>query len=146
MNRKDFIKTCGVICLSTLPIALSQTGCSSAVYNARYTRIKDSILIPRSEFYDVQNGSTSQRPFIVVTPQGERYPIAVYAMPDGTYSALLLRCTHKSCELQPESSYLICPCHGSEFTTQGKVQSPPAQKDLQTYHVVVEGSNIAIQL
>ena len=147
MDRKDFIASCGFVCLGAIPLGVFATSCSSSVYYAQHIRTKESALIPLSEFNDVQpDGTTTQRPFVVFTPEGQRYPIGVYALANGTYSALLLRCTHRSCELQPQTTYLVCPCHGSEFTIHGKVQGPPALSDLHVFPVTVEGGNIAIRL
>ncbi|MBL0323073.1 MAG: Rieske (2Fe-2S) protein [Ignavibacteria bacterium] len=147
MDRKDFITTCSLVCLGALPLTLIATGCAGSVYQAQHTRTSDAVLIARSEFEDrQQDGTTTQRPFVVVSPAGQRYPIGVYAMADGTFIALLLCCTHRNCELQPQPTYLVCPCHGSEFTIRGKVQSPPAQADLQSFPVTMEGGTIAIRL
>lgn len=147
MDRKDFIKTCGFVCLGAVPLIVLATGCSSTVYQAQYTRTDQSILISRSEFEELQqDGTYKQRTFVVVTPDGQRYPIGVYAQADGSFTALLLRCTHRSCELQPQPTYLVCPCHGSEFTIQGIVQSPPAETNLQSFPVTINGGNVAIRL
>jgi cytochrome b6-f complex iron-sulfur subunit len=62
------------------------------------------------------------------------------------YSALLLQCTHKGCELQPQGNFLICPCHGSEFTNKGVVQNPPAEQNLKTFKTSTDNENIYIYL
>ena len=57
-----------------------------------------------------------------------------------------MQCTHKGCELQAQGDFLICPCHGSEFTNQGVVQNPPAEQDLQTFKISIDNENIYIYL
>ena len=62
------------------------------------------------------------------------------------YCAVLMLCTHKKCELRSSGYELTCPCHGSEFTLNGKVLSPPAQKDLQQLAVTHDSESIYIHL
>ncbi len=60
--------------------------------------------------------------------------------------ALSSVCTHKGCKVraQPDQSFL-CKCHGSKFTSDGKVLNGPATRDLlrlavaldQNKHVIV---------
>ena len=53
--------------------------------------------------------------------------------------AISLVCTHLGCTVRPESNKLACPCHGSLFDANGKVERGPADRDLdkwQTKQVV----------
>lgn len=57
--------------------------------------------------------------------------------------AISLVCTHLGCTVRPESNKLACPCHGSQFDANGKVERGPADKDLgrwQTKQVVGKNS------
>lgn len=57
-------------------------------------------------------------------------------------------CTHKQCKLTPGSDGFTCKCHGSAFTTDGRVTRPPAKRNLDRYaiakspegHVIVNTS------
>jgi len=62
------------------------------------------------------------------------------------YSALLMQCTHKGCELKPQGNYLACPCHGSEFDNKGVVQNPPAEQNLQNFQTKADDKNVYINL
>lgn len=44
-------------------------------------------------------------------------------------------CSHQACLLKPlyGENRLICPCHGSQFDTTGRVLRGPAQRDLRMY-------------
>ena len=46
-------------------------------------------------------------------------------------------CTHLGCRLHfsQEEGQLICPCHQSKFTPQGRRLAGPARKDLAVYKV-----------
>jgi Rieske Fe-S protein len=50
-------------------------------------------------------------------------------------------CTHLGCRLNftEEEKQLICPCHQSKFSPQGKRLAGPAQKDLPVYKVEALG-------
>ena len=54
---------------------------------------------------------------------------------DGGFLALSRTCTHLGCRLNynEEEHMLICPCHKSKFTPEGKRVSGPAERDLESF-------------
>jgi glycine/D-amino acid oxidase-like deaminating enzyme/nitrite reductase/ring-hydroxylating ferredoxin subunit len=66
---------------------------------------------------------------IVDTGQGK---VAMYRDDDGVMHALSATCTHMGClvDWNPAEKSWDCPCHGSRFSTDGKVLHGPALKDL----------------
>jgi len=146
MNRKEFLHTCGCAALGALAVGSLTTGCANTMYIAKHSRVGKVVVIPLSEFVDVTSTQFQQLPFVIINVQEQKYPIAVYAHPDQTYSALLLRCTHRNCELQPQNEFLQCPCHGSEFTSRGVVQSPPALVNLESFLVTKQNNNVEVHL
>jgi cytochrome b6-f complex iron-sulfur subunit len=61
------------------------------------------------------------------------------------YVALSAGCTHQSCEITGVSGQLfVCPCHGSEFDTTGRVVSGPAPTGLRQYTTVFAGDVLTI--
>ncbi|MBO1269446.1 FAD-dependent oxidoreductase [Arthrobacter cavernae] len=58
---------------------------------------------------------------------------AIYADAAGQLRAVSAVCTHLGCtvEFNPAEATWDCPCHGSRFTTDGKVIQGPATRDLQ---------------
>jgi len=60
--------------------------------------------------------------------------------------AFLMLCTHNECELKATGTYLYCPCHGSEFSSTGKVLKPPAEDNLKEYPVTADNTTIYIEL
>lgn len=68
---------------------------------------------------------------IVQTPLG-MFLVAHTAQ--DSFTALTATCTHQGCTITGfSSSRFVCPCHGSEFSTTGAVQSGPATTALQQY-------------
>jgi len=57
-------------------------------------------------------------------------------------------CTHKKCtvEYNRESKKISCPCHGSEFHTDGKVLTPPAKEPLKSYPVTLSDGKVVITI
>lgn len=146
MDRKEFIRTCGFACLGGATLAVLLESCAGTNYLAQTSHSNNQITIPKSEFIKVAKDKTIQRKYVLVRHDKFSYPICVYKLDEENYSALLMQCTHKGCELQPQGDFLICPCHGSEFTNQGVVQNPPAEQDLQTFKISTDNENIYIYL
>ena len=73
-------------------------------------------------------------------------PIYITKLENNKYSAVLLECTHKGCEVSPVGDILKCPCHGSEYSNTGKVLQSPADKDLYSFSVKTDSENIYVKI
>jgi cytochrome b6-f complex iron-sulfur subunit len=146
MNRKDFIRTCGLTCIAATGVMVFLEGCASAAYYAQATAEGRQITIRKSEFVKVDNEKTTERKYVLVRHESLGYPICIYKLSETEYSALLMQCTHNSCELDPQGSYLVCPCHGSSFSNKGEVQNPPAEQNLRSFETRTDNENIYVQL
>ena len=63
-----------------------------------------------------------------------------------TFNAMSAACTHAACTV---SAYdggqtFVCPCHGSEFDTSGKVVSGPARSALRQLHTQFSGNQLTV--
>lgn len=146
MHRKEFIKVCSAICLGGCAMAVLPQGCASANYYAATELSGNQLSIRKLAFSLEEQHKTAFRKYVLVNAAAYNYPIIVYRLDGETYSALLLECTHKSCELQPQGDYLVCPCHGSEFSNKGVVQNPPAEQNLKSFQVKQDDENVYILL
>ena len=54
------------------------------------------------------------------------------------FTAVKTICTHKGCDVDLSGDKFVCPCHGSEFTLDGKVTTGPAKTNLKTYDTVYD--------
>lgn len=145
MNRKNFIKTCGFTCAGAALFPFAQ-GCATANYTAQFTETNNQIIVKKSEFTAPATEKNTHRDYLLVRTNKFSFPICVYKMDAENYSALLMECTHRGCELQPQGSYLICPCHGSEFSNTGAVLSPPAEENLKTFQTKTDNEHVYILL
>jgi len=143
MERKEFIKQCGKLCLGGIFAGALLESCTGNYY-ATSSVSNDTISIAKKEFIEIKNDISKQRKYVLVRTEKLNFPICIYKLNENTYSALLMECTHKSCELSPQGDYLICPCHGSEFNNYGKVQNPPAETDLRNFKITHNEENIFI--
>ncbi len=146
MKRKEFIKTCGFACIGMTGLSVALQSCAGANYFAQSSISNNQIAIKKTEFFKTEKEKQTERSYILVKSEKLNFPICIYKIDEQNYSAILLECTHKGCELKPQGDYLICPCHGSEFTKQGIVQNPPAEENLKSFIIKSDNENLYIQL
>lgn len=146
MDRKEFIKTCSFACLGSLAITTLLQSCATSNYYAQHIKVDNSIAIKKSEFIKTDKGKTINRKYILIKAEQLNFPICVFKLSETEYSAVLMECTHRSCELHNQGDFLMCPCHGSEFTNKGVVQNPPAELNLKSFNIKSDDDNIYIKI
>ena len=136
-TRREFCQRLPVVSTGILLGATTLTsGCAGATY-----------IVPRgsgatltARVADIPTaGALLQRPDM-------EHPVFVVRAEDGTYRALLARCTHRGCQPDPVAERLVCPCHGSEFDLDGRVLEGPAEEPLTRYQVTVEGPDLVVRM
>ncbi|MFS0700381.1 Rieske (2Fe-2S) protein [Cellulomonas sp. 179-A 4D5 NHS] len=72
-------------------------------------------------------------------------PLLLLQPTAGTVVALVAVCTHQGCTVVADGEALVCPCHGSVFSTEdGSVTVGPAEEPLADFPVeVVDGEVVA---
>lgn len=141
MDRKQFLFSC-----SGGLAAVWMQGCSKAYY-ASATAIGKQLKVALSEFSTIdKSGNTVFRSFVLVRDERLNFPIVIYRLDEKNYKALYTECTHRGCELNTAPNGMQCPCHGSEFSKEGKVLSPPAERDLISFPVSLEKDFITIEI
>ena len=144
MERKEFIK---ISCLSAigLPLSASLLQSCGTLYYAKASREGDRLIVPLTEFQIDKNGKIKQRDFVLLNVESLQFPVCVYLV-EGKYIASLLKCTHRGCELSVGGDMYVCPCHGAEFSNEGKVVTGPAETDLITYQTETDEKNVYVYL
>ncbi len=141
MHRKDFIKgSCGV-CL-----ALGSGFLTSALLSACKTPLgviksvasNDIVSIPLAEF--------DKSDYKIIRVSNYDYDLAIQKNKDGTFSTLLLKCTHADQPLTKTGNNYYCTAHGSQFTHEGVVTKGPADRNLTQLVTNVAGDLVKIQL
>lgn len=131
MNRRAFMTWVGVGWLaSSLPVAL--VACSAK----------------NTGFQSVGAIADLDKPGQLLNKQSPVGAVLVVRNPDAqNLIAVNPRCTHAGCtvEWQAQAKKFFCPCHGSEFGTDGKVIAGPAKQPIQTYEAKIEGNAVLVK-
>ena len=145
MDRKDFIKNCGMACMSGIGMSGLMQGCLSAK-SLSGNIVEDDLVVPLSDFETKNGNETFFKKYIVVNNDLLQYPICVYRFSKTEYSALWMSCTHQGTELQVFGDKLQCPAHGSEFDNKGGVQNGPADNQLRSFPISIKNNQLHISL
>ena len=145
MDRKDFIKTCGFVCVGGVGMTGLLQSCSATkILTGKISA--DDLIVSISDF-EIKNGNNIYfKKYIVVQNDILQYPICVYRFNEKEYSALWMRCTHQGTELQVFGDRLQCPAHASEFDNKGIVKNGPADIKLRTFPIIIEKDQLKISL
>lgn len=145
MDRKTFIKKCGIGCFGIMSISGLLASCAGTRYLSG-TLSGSYLEIPESAFLKETKEGSKKLGYVVVRHEDLKYPVAVFRESDDQLRAVLMSCTHQGTELQVFGDRLQCPAHGSEFTSSGQVQNGPADEALRTFPVISESGTIKIDL
>jgi Rieske Fe-S protein len=139
MDRRDFLKQSCIACIAAGAgvVAGSLSSCATLpVYKTAAESNK--VTVPVSLFV--------QGDFQVIQPKGFYYNIGLLKEKNGTYTALLLRCTHADNQLTPTGNGYKCNLHGSTFDKEGHVTQGPAERPLTKYPTELISDQIIIHL
>lgn len=145
MDRKNFIKTCGMACVGVgaLSALLQSCGITKTITGS----ISDSdLMVALTDFETRAGNKIYYKKYVMVYNEKLQYPICVYRFDEKNYSALWMKCTHQGAELQVFGDKLQCPAHGSEFTNKGELASGPAALSLRSFLVTIEKNQLKISL
>lgn len=102
--------------------------------------------VPANNAVSVPVSLFAQTDFQIIQPKDLYYNIGLKKESNGTYTALLLRCTHADNQLVSTGKGYKCNLHGSEFNQEGQVTQGPAEQPLKKYQTEVISDKIIIHL
>lgn len=129
MHRRDFC-----LLMASGP-AVFLAGCAG-VHAAPFTVEGDRLAVPLASL-DADGAA-------VLAGSSLAAPVLVRRTAEGVYTAVLLRCTHRGCTVEPAGDRLACPCHGSEFAFTGEVLQGPAADPLLRLDVTRDGDRLLV--
>jgi Rieske Fe-S protein len=88
----------------------------------------------------------AQSNFQLIQPKNSYYNIGLKKESDGTYTALLLKCTHADNQLTATGKGYKCSLHGSAFDSEGQVTNGPAERPLKKYTTQIIQDQIIINI
>lgn len=136
MDRKQFLKRCAALAAGAA-LGGSLPGCAPLPYVAYTLDADDRATIQIANF--------GERGFVLLDVPTLPAPVYVRRLDDG-YAALLLRCTHRGCKVDPGAAQLQCPCHGSRYTPLGEVVEGPAPRALRRFRVSTTADAVRVHL
>ncbi|MBD2562343.1 MULTISPECIES: QcrA and Rieske domain-containing protein [Nostoc] len=135
MKRRDFINWVGLGGIaSSLPIALA--ACSSGTTSAT------------GDWQTVGTSAELDKTGQLLAKNSPAGPVLVVGTSkNANLTAVNPTCPHANCTVawQAEAKKFACPCHGSEFGIDGKVQKGPATEALKTYAAKIEGNSVVVK-
>lgn len=151
MDRRSFLDWMGVgILASSLPTVI--VACSNSQNQSSATDIDPGINANETRRDNLKMIGTSlelEEKGFIVNENITGKPILVFRHPEtGELIALDAKCTHQQCDLgiDTQQNILVCPCHDSHFSFDGKVLKNPAIKPLKTYEVKQDGYLIVVKI
>lgn len=142
MKRRDFINWVGLGCLaSSLPVAIA--ACSP---ESKTSAKPGPTTKPWQKVGTVAQLNKTGQLLAENSPIG---PVLVISTSKDTKNLIAVNptCTHEGCTIdwKAKENKFVCPCHGAEFTRDGKIKQSPAKKPLKTYQVKIEGASVLVQ-
>jgi Rieske Fe-S protein len=145
MERREFLQSCGFVCLGGIAFATVIQSCAS-VKRINGTIDQSHLVVDLSEFRYEKKGRTEFHKYVIVQNDSLKYPICVYRFSETDFTALYMQCTHQGAELQVFGDKIQCPAHGSEFSNRGLVESGPATTKLRSFPVQILSNQLHISL
>jgi cytochrome b6-f complex iron-sulfur subunit len=154
MKRRDLINWVGLGMLaSSLPVAIaacrsSDTASTSEGESAPTAEIDST---PREDGFAAiatvaeldEKGSISKQNFL-----GEQLVVIRTPTAPNSIVAVNSLCTHQGCTVAWDDSdgVFACPCHGSQFSSDGSVVSGPAAAPLGTFEAKTEDDLVLVKV
>lgn len=141
MKRRDFISWVGLGWIaSSLPVAIAACSSQTATIEPKSSASQDWQKVGTTAELD----KTSQ---LVAKDSPVGAVLVVGKSQSANLIAVNPTCTHKGCTVtwKEEGKKFTCPCHGSEFASDGKVLKGPADKPLKTYAARIEGDSVVVK-
>jgi Rieske Fe-S protein len=145
MNRKNFIKSCGMACLGGMATVFLSESCQVAKTLTGSIN-GDNLIVNLNDFETKTSSETHYKKYIIVNNDTLKFPICVYRQNAQTYTALWMQCPHQGAELQVFGDTLQCPAHSSEFDNKGNVISAPATTNLRSFPLIIQNNQLIISL
>ena len=143
MDRRNFIKSsCGACAAMGIGLTLGSNflaSCSGKGLGVLKATAQDGkVRIPLDSF--------ATNDFKLLRVNNSNFDIGVQKKGDGSYSAMVLMCTHAKHPLTKAGSGYYCTLHGSKFGNDGRVQKGPASKPMVQLNTEISEGNLYIIL
>lgn len=89
---------------------------------------------------------TAFKPGSVTTFEAEH--LYLVRLHNGGFMAMSRACTHLRCTVPwiEAKKQFVCPCHGSSYSLDGSLLSPPASRGLDTFKLKIRNNQVLVNL
>jgi len=147
MKRRDFISWVGLGWIaSSLPVAIA--ACSSETPSQSQATTPPASSSTSGNWQKVGTSAELDKTGQLLVKDSPVGPVLVVGKSQsGNLIAVNPTCTHKGCTVawKETAKQFVCPCHGSDFSADGKVLEGPADKPLKTYTAKIEGGSVVVK-
>ena len=149
LRRRNFVKAFGLFTVSSWVGGKKLTSLFVAEVAAQSSTRIGIFRMSLDDFPDLQTELGSVR--LRVTGMPSSFPeIVVTRVPNDQFNAVTSRCTHQGCTVEPydvSTQVINCFCHGSQYTSDGRVLRGPAPSPLTKYKATFDGNKfVAIEI
>ncbi len=146
MKRREFSTFVGVgVGMSILPAAL--TACDAQTNDNATADSADAA--SGNSFEEVGNVSQLEETGQILNEELANGKALVIKDPANAEKIIAVNptCPHAGCAVtwELDQQKFLCPCHDSEFSSDGKVLQGPATEPLTSYEVKLEGDSILVK-
>jgi len=141
-SRREVLQGLGVAAIGTLVVAAGCGQPGSSLPTATSSSCSGGECIDLTDASNQQLTSAGGA-MLVDAPSDT---IMVVRISDTQFVALSAICTHAGCPMDyvPAQQLIDCACHGSQFSTDGKVLRGPAIRALRVYSVTIANQLLTI--
>ncbi len=138
-NRREFIKNSCTLCAGVLGLSALLPALQScvAINTLQLEPINNTFKVPISSFIETSR-------VVVIKHNTLSFPIALVKSDITNYRAFELKCTHQDNGLGVSNSGFFCSMHGSNFDLNGRVQTPPASRNLKEFKTILQTESILV--
>jgi cytochrome b6-f complex iron-sulfur subunit len=132
MNRKEFLKTSGILTVSGL----------AAITAFIESCKKNEMSAPEAPSVNFNLDLSASANSSLNNVGGYVYNsgVIVACIAAGSFVALSQACTHQGCTVTYSSNSFNCPCHGGRYDVNGSVTAGPPPSALKKYTVTRNGN------
>ena len=133
ISRRDFLKksAIGVVAGTVILSTLDLHKLAAASKSAAFSRSGDDIVVKLS---DAKNSALATVGGSVLLDDDN----ILIRTSQSQFLAVNLICRHKGCTVELQGDKFVCPCHGSEYTLDGKVTQGPSKSNLRTFEAIFD--------
>jgi cytochrome b6-f complex iron-sulfur subunit len=141
-SRREVLHGLGVAAVGALAVVAGCQQQSSSLSNATSSSCGTGECIDLTDASNKELTTTGGAMLIDVASD----TVMVIRFSDTQVVAVSAICTHTGCSMDYSASQQVldCPCHGSRFSTDGKVVRGPANRSLRVYSSTLAGNKITI--